>query len=187
MNDQTTPPWLRKDGVLLSRSDLERLPARPEVRRVGEIVFVGAARDQKMSTFKHERDSVAFGASGLARLTQNENLAEDDVTEDLRLKSADHPLFSVAQSVRSAILFSLSCLNASEEVGGIEKIDSCVSFSLKVSSTAGFDSMAFLRVTAARFLMNTLSATKRPAAEAFGVTALPGDALVQISAIYQCR
>lgn len=187
MNDQTTTPWLRKDGVLLSRSELERLPARPAVRRVGDIVYVGAARDQKMSTFEHERDSVAFGASGLARLTLNENLTEDDVTENLRLKSVDHPLFGVAQSVRSAILFSLSCLDASEEVGGIEEIESCVSFSLQISSTAGFDSIAFLRVTAARFLMNALTATKRPAADAFGVTALPGDALVQISAIYQCR
>lgn len=125
--------------------------------------------------------------SGLVRLTQYENLREGDGTEALRLTSTAHQLFSVAQSVRSAVLFSLSCVDNAPDAGPVENIDSCVSFTLSVSATAAFDSMAFLRVTAARFMMNALSTTKRPAAEAFGVTALPGDALLQISAIYALR
>lgn len=188
MNEQSCGSlWLRERGALIDKSHLERLPARPEVRRVGDLVYVGAARNQKTKTAENRPDAIDSSLSGLARLTQHENLREGDVTEALRLTSTAHPLFSVAQSVRSAVLFSLSCVDNAPDAGPVENIDSCVSFTLSVSATAAFDSMAFLRVTAARFMMNALSTTKRPAAEAFGVTALPGDALLQISAIYALR
>jgi len=187
MNDQANSPihWIEQGGLLIPDAELTGMVNRPSVCHVGNLAFVGGAPNIAITVSFEETQATYSKIDEMDRLSMDHNLSEGDLDENLFLKDANHPLFPPAQSLRSAIIFSLSCLRASLEEDTINRVKRCVKYDLAVNASAGFGSLGFLKLVADRFFLRALSQQSLPAGAVTGSTALNVLALLQISAVYE--